>query len=129
MLLKCPSEDLGSYRPFSLTSVPGKVMEQITWYMQDNRGIRPSQHGFVKGRSCLTSLISFCDKVTHIVNVGKASDVVYLNFSKAFNTVFHSVLPGKLAVHGLDRYTLCWVKNWLDGQAWRLVVNAVTSSW
>lgn len=53
-----------SYRPVSLTSVPGKVMEEIiltaiTLHMQDSQGIRPSQHGFMKGRSCLTNLISF----------------------------------------------------------------------
>ena len=52
-------------------------------------------------------------------------DVVYLHFSKAFDTVFHSIL---LAAHGLDRYTLCWVKNWLDGWAQRVVVNGVKSS-
>ncbi|GAB0207779.1 mitochondrial enolase superfamily member 1 [Grus japonensis] len=102
-------EDPGNYRPVSLTSVPGKVMEQIilnaiTQHVQDNQAIRPSQHGFMKGRSCLTNLISFYDKVTRLVDEGKAVDVVYLDFSKAFDTVSHSILQA----HGLDGHMLCW---------------------
>ena len=84
----------------------------------------PSQHGFTKGRSCLTNLISFYDLVTRLVDEGKAVDVVYLDFSKAFDTVSHSILLQKLAVHGLDRYTLGWVRKWLEGWAQRVVVNA-----
>ncbi|KAJ7417193.1 hypothetical protein WISP_65859 [Willisornis vidua] len=58
----------GNYRPVSLTLVPGKDMEQIilsaiTQHLQDGQGLRPSQHGFRKGTSCLTNLISFYDQV------------------------------------------------------------------
>ena len=83
----------------------------------------------MKGRSCLTNLISFYDLVTRMVDEGKAVDVVYLDFSKAFDTVSHSILLGKLAAHVLDRYSLCWVKNWLEGWAPRVVVNGIKSSW
>ena len=90
-------QDLGNYRPISLTSVPGKVMEQIvlrgiTQHVWDNRGIRPSQRGFTKGRSCLINLVSLYDLVTRLVDEEKVVDVVYLNFSKAFDTVSHSIL-------------------------------------
>ncbi|KAK4815791.1 hypothetical protein QYF61_007231 [Mycteria americana] len=127
-------EDPGNYRPVSLTSVPGKLMEQIilsaiTRHVENNQGIKPSQHGFRKGRSCLTNLISFYDKVTRLVDEGKPVDVVYLDFSKAFDTVSHSILLEKLAAHGLDGCTLGWVKNWLDGRAQRVVVNGVYSGW
>jgi len=74
-------EDPGNYRPVSLTWVPGRVMEKIiwsaiTWHVQDNQVIRPSQCGFVKGKSCFTNLISFYDKVTCLVDKGKAVDAV-----------------------------------------------------
>jgi len=63
---KGQKEDLGSYRPVRLTLVLGKVMEQvilsaITPHTRDNQGIRSRQHGFMKGGSCLTNLISFCE--------------------------------------------------------------------
>ncbi|KAK4816655.1 hypothetical protein QYF61_019632 [Mycteria americana] len=89
-------EDPGNYRPVSLTS--------------DNQVIRPSQHGLMKGRSCLTNLISFNDKVTRLVDEGKAVDVVSMDFSTAFDTISYSFLLEKLAAHGLDGHTLCWVQ-------------------
>ena len=60
---------------------------------------------------------------------GQAVDVVYLDFSKSFDTVPHNIPVEKLAAHGLDGCTLHWVKHWLDGQAQRVVVNGVKSSW
>jgi len=47
------------------------------------------------------------------MNEGKAVDVVFLNFSKAFDTVPHSTLLDKLSNCEMGRCTLCWVKNWL----------------
>ena len=105
--------------------ISGTIMDQL----KVNQGIRPSQHGFTNGRSCLTNLISFYDKVTHLVDEGQAVDVVYLDFSKAFDTVPHNILVEKLAAHGLDGCTLCWMKHWLDGRAQRVVVSGVESSW
>jgi len=127
-------EDPGNHRPVSLTLVPGKIMERfilsaLTRHVKDNQGIRPSQHGFMKGRSCLTNLISFHDQVTHLVGDGKAVDVIYLDFSKGFDTVPHRMLLEKLAAHGLDGCALCWMKNCLNGRAQRVVVNGVKSSW
>jgi len=117
---KGQQKDPGNYRPFSLTSVPGKIMEQfiltvLTRHVKDNQEISPSQHGFMKGRSCSTNLISFYDQVTRLVDEGKAMDVVYLDFSQAFDTVSHSILLEKPAAHGLDGCTLHWIKNWLNG--------------
>ena len=67
--------------------------------------------------------------MTCLVHKGKAVDVIYLDFSKAFDSVSHSTRLEKLAAHGLDRCSLFWVKNWLDGQAQGVVVNGVRSCW
>jgi len=67
----------------------------LTGHVQDNQGIRPNQHGFMKDRSCLTNLISFYGQVTRLVDEGKAVDVVYLDFRRAFDTVPHSILLEK----------------------------------
>lgn len=61
------------------------------WHIQDKQVVRPIQNKFTEGRPCLTNLLSFCDKMTRFRDGGKAVDVVYLDFSKAFNTVSHSL--------------------------------------
>ncbi|KAJ7402614.1 hypothetical protein BTVI_84833 [Pitangus sulphuratus] len=65
--------------------------------------------------------------MTRLVDEKKAVDVVYLGFSKAFDIVSHSILLKKLAAHGLERGTLYWVENWLEGRAQRVLVNGVAS--
>ena len=71
-----------------------------------------------KGRSCLINFISFYDWVTRLLDEGRAVDVVSVEYiSKAFDTVSHSTLLGKLAARGLDRYTLLRVRNRLEGRA------------
>jgi len=105
------------------------ILNALIRHVKDNQGIRPSQHGFMKGRSCLTNLISSYNQVTCLVDEGKAVEAVYLDFGKAFDTVPHSILQEKLAARGLDGCTLLWIKNWLNGQAQRVVMNGVKSSW
>ncbi|KAK4822566.1 hypothetical protein QYF61_016135 [Mycteria americana] len=125
-------EDPGNYRPVSLTSFPGKIMEKIILgaterHLKNNAIIRHSQHGFTKGKSCLTNLISFYDKVTCLLDEGKAVDVFFLDFSKAFDTVSHSIPLDTLSNCGMSQCTVRWVKNWLNGRAQRVVVNGATS--
>ncbi|XP_009331691.1 PREDICTED: anosmin-1 [Pygoscelis adeliae] len=84
---------------------------------QDKKIIRSSQHGYTKGKSCLTTLITFYDEVTGLVDKGRAVDVVYLDFSRAFDSVCHVILIEKLLMYGPDEQRVRWIENWLNGQA------------
>ena len=61
-----------------------------------------SQHRFMKGKSCLSNLISFYDRVT-CLDEGKAVDVILPDFSKALDTVALNVLLDKLSSCELDK--------------------------
>jgi len=71
--------------------------------------MRSREHGLLRGRSSLTNLISFYDKMTCSVDKQKV-DTTHLYFSKTFDTVSHSIILEKLAAHELDGRTVNWVK-------------------
>uniref|UniRef100_A0A8C3CN94 Reverse transcriptase domain-containing protein n=1 Tax=Cairina moschata TaxID=8855 RepID=A0A8C3CN94_CAIMO len=127
-------EDPGNYRPVSLTSVPGKVLEQLVLdatskQLEEKKVMSSSLHGFTKGKSCSTNLVAFYDGITSWVDGGRAVDGIYLDFSKAFNTVSHDILLAKLKKCGTDEWTARWVENCLTGQAQRLVIGGAESGW
>jgi len=105
------------------------ILEVITKQVEEKKVTMCSQHGFINGKSCLTSLIAFCDGMTGWVDEGRKVDVVYLDFSKAFDTASLNILIGKLRKCGLDEWTLRWIENWLNGRAQGVVISGAESSW
>jgi len=96
----------GNYRPVSLTSAVGKMLEsiikeEITGHLDRNRSIKQTQHGFLKGKSCLTNLLELFEDVTSAVDRREPVDVVYIHFQKAFDKVPHKRLLHKINVHGV----------------------------
>jgi len=75
--------------------------------------IRDSQHGFRKGRSCLSNLLSFMGKVSGYLDSGEPFDAIFLDFAKAFDKVAHCRLARKLTVRGISGMVLQWIEAWL----------------
>ena len=80
--------------------------------------IRDSQHDFVSGKPCLTNLIEFFEGVTKKVDEGSAANVVYMDFSKAFDKVPHGRLLHKVKSHGSQGEVSKWIRNWLLDSWW-----------
>jgi len=84
---------------------------------------------FTKEESCLANLIAFYNGMTGWVDEGRTVDVVYLDFSKAFDTVSHNLLIVKIRKCGLYGWTVGWIEKWLNGRAQRVVISSTESSW
>ena len=83
----------------------------------------------MQGKSCTTNLLHFLEVLTKAVDDGDAVDIIYLDFSKAFDKVPHKKLLQKMAAHGITGKIKNWTENWLTGRQQRVVINGDGSSW
>ena len=105
-----------SYRPISLTCIMGKVYEKLVRkHMVDHVGnlIAPEQHGFLPGRSCTSTLLDSMDVILDMSDDGLPVDMLFFDFSKAFDTVPHHRLLVKLKNYGITGGTLEIIQDFL----------------
>ena len=94
-----------------------------------NKLMSADQHGFLPNRSCITNLIESLDIITDSLDKGLSVDVIYTNFSKAFDKVSHSKLLIKLEAYGISGLLLEWIKKFLIGREQRVVLVNAVSNW
>ena len=94
----CSKIDPLNYRPVLLTCIISKIYEKI--HFIDNK-INNHQHGFIKGKSCLTNLLETMDCIIEIIDQGDPVDIFYFDFKKVFDHVPHNRLLYKLECLGI----------------------------
>ena len=127
------SKNINNLRPISILPFLSKIIErvvsnQLRSYLDDCRLLEPNQHGFRNRHSTATALLKITDDILKAIDDSKFTSLVLLDFTKAFDTVNHSLLLAKLHAVGVDKTSLKWFKSFLTGRKQCVRVGDQTSS-
>ena len=120
------------YRPIALTPHVIKVFERvlrnhIVSHLESNGILCSTQHGFRKGKSCLTQLLHHIDTILLNALNGCDTDTIYLDFAKAFDKVDHNMLRKKLKAYGIGGKIYAWIDSFLSERHQQVVVEGTSS--
>ena len=119
-----------NYRPVSLTCILCKLFEKIIRSHILNfikSKFISNQHGFVQGKSTLSNLLESIDTINEYLSEGNIADILYLDFSKAFDTVSHYRLLVKMENLGISTNIINIVNNFLSDRTMRVKVGSAFS--
>ena len=85
------------------------IKDQVQKFLDVNKLINSSQHGFTKGKSCLTNFIEFYDRIFEWHDKGDSLDIIYLDFNKAMDKVPTKRLLQKLEGYGIQENVSRWI--------------------
>ena len=125
---------VSNYRPISLISCVGKLLERIIFkhvynHLRDNHILSQVQSGFLPGRSTTAQLLEMYDIFSAALDCNKEMRVVFLDIAKAFDRVWFKGLLYKLRKSGIGGPLLQWFHSYLLNRQQRVVINGVTSAW
>ena len=124
--------EFSNYRPVSVLPVFSKVLERLMYnrliyFINENELLYKFQFGFQKGKSTNMALITLIDKISEALDKGELAIGVFLDFSKAFDTVDHKILTQKLDLYKIKVIYNEWFKNYLDNRKQYVTYNAEKS--
>ena len=124
---------IGNYRPISLLSCIGKLMERCVYnhlynHLHFNTLIHPKQSVFLKGHSTVHQLLDMYHGIASSIDSKNNLCMIFCDISKAFDRVWHNGLLFKLQQCGFDGSLLSWIKNYLTSRHQRVTVGSVKSN-
>ena len=128
----CEKMMVTNYRPISLLSIVSKVFEKIFYtrlstFLKDQKILYKHQFGFREKHSTYMALLVLMDKIINAIEANKFTIGIFLDFSKAFDTVNHEILLRKLDIYGIRGVANDWVRSYLNNRKQFVTVNGVKS--
>ena len=125
--------DVKNYRPISILPTLSKVFERLTYnrliiFLDNNDILSNHQFGFRKGFNTIGAVNDLLEIFYESLNCGKISISVFLDLSKAFDTLDHNILISKLEHIGVRGSILCWLSSYLSGRRQCVNINSTFSS-
>ena len=125
--------DPNNYRPISVIPVVSKVLEKIAYnqlyhYLDDNKLLLGCQSGFRSLHSTLTALLEETDAWSVNIDNGLLNGVVFIDLTKAFDTIDHEIILRKMSYLGVDQAAIKWFSSYLSGRTQRCSVNGKLST-
>ena len=117
-----------NYRPISLISCVGKIMERVVYkhvynYLHQNRIIYEYQSGFLPRHSTVHQLLEIYNSILNSLENKEANCFVFCDFSKAFDKVWHRGLLHKMKAYGITGNLIDWFSSYLKGRRQKVVIK------
>ena len=124
---------VSNYRPISLLTSLSKVLEKIVYkrtidFLNKHNILSNEQFGFREKHSTTHALLSFIDKIARSIDSSRHTIGIFLDLSKAFDTINHNILLYKLSHYGIRGKALEWFRNYLTNRRQFVHINGISSS-
>lgn len=121
-------EDVKCYRPVSLLPVFSKILEKVVFnqfsnYLETNELLDNQQHGFRSNKSTITAGVDFIESIINSVDKGEKVIGIFLDLTRAFDSVAHDNLVNVLYTLGVDNTELAWFKSYLSERKQFVEIN------
>ena len=123
-----------NYRPISILPIFSKIIErivhqQLSDYLESNKRLSNYQFGFRKTRNTKQAFTLLTDHIRSQLDSGESTGAVFLDLSKAFDTVDHGCLINKLSCYGIKNLELKWFESYLFGRKQFVEYDGVTTDY
>jgi hypothetical protein len=128
-----PKNEFENYRPISILQSFSKIFEKLVYmrlerYLRQNQVLNPAQYGFRENRSTTMALLDFYDKISTAIDDKKYSIGIFIDLRKAFDTIDHKILLGKIQFYGIRGLAFEWFKNYLTNRIQYVCINDTYSN-